>query len=851
MTIAPGRKLGPYEVLSPLGAGGMGEVYKAKDTRLDRSVALKVLPGELSRDPSRRARFEREAKAISQLDHQHICALYDIGAHDGVDFLVMQYLEGETLADRLMRGAFPLEQALELARQMTSALAAAHGHGIVHRDLKPSNVMLTKSGVKLLDFGLAKCEEKAGSVAPTEAKALTQEGALLGTIPYMAPEQLEGKEADARTDIYAFGAVLYEMVTGRRVYDEEQRSALSPKLLQMVVSRALSKAPDDRWQSVRDVGLILENVEGTEATRPAGKTSRVGERVLWASLIALTAVVSWWARPATRGEVVRVTVTLPVGEYLYEDASPPFAVSSDGRRIAYSSRLAQESSPDLFVRDLHSFETRFVSATVPSPVQLAFSPDGEHVAFFSKGYNALYRVPSEGGNAQRICETSSSPQGVAWTKGGEILFGSVVTGKGIYRVDAMGGTPEPMTTLAAGETAHHEPSVLPDGRGILFTADRGGDTDIAVLPVDAKEHRILFAGRNAAYVSSGHLVFARAGSARLFAVPFDVGSLEVRGDPIQLGDVFALPRGWFPQFRIGADGTLVYAPGIDSGSEVVWVDRKGSAETVATSDRRYHTLNLSTDGKRFAADEGGGGANHIWVHDLERGTRTLAVTGDNLQNPRFRPDGTRIAYVTALSDIFLKPADGTGEAEALIDKDRQLTEPAWSPDGSILAFTEVHPDTLRDIWVRLHDGSLQPFLVTPAVETAPAFSPNGKWIAYQSDASGREEIYVQPSPGPGARHLISTNGGKEPVWSRDGRELFYRENTKLISVSVETGDSFRAGVPELLFDGPYQIDTTGHASYDVSADGEKFLMIRNPEGGITELRVVLNFAEELKALVPQ
>jgi len=337
MSIEPGLKIGPYEVLSPLGAGGMGEVYKAKDTRLDRSVAIKVLPSELARDPSRKARLEREAKAISQLNHAHICTLHDIGAYDGIDYLVMEYIEGETLADRLKRGALPLERALELARQMASALAAAHEHGIVHRDLKPSNVMLTKSGVKLLDFGLAKWEERAGSVAPTEARPLTQQGALLGTIPYMAPEQLEGKEADARSDIYAFGAVLYEMVTGRRAYDEERRSTLSPQLLQTVVSKALAKSPEDRWQSVRDIEHLLESVEEPEATRPTRKTSRLGERLVWASLIALTAAGAWWARPVSRGEVTRLTVTLPEGESLHESASPPFAISPDGRRVGYGS----------------------------------------------------------------------------------------------------------------------------------------------------------------------------------------------------------------------------------------------------------------------------------------------------------------------------------------------------------------------------------------------------------------------------------------------------------------------------------------------------------------------------------
>jgi serine/threonine protein kinase len=586
MSIEPGLKIGPYEVLSPLGAGGMGEVYKAKDTRLDRCVAIKVLPSELARDPSRKARLEREAKAISQLNHAHICTLHDIGAHEGIDYLVMEYIEGETLADRLKRGALPLEKVLELARQMASALAAAHERGIVHRDLKPSNVMLTKSGVKLLDFGLAKWEEKAGSVAPTAARPLTQQGALLGTIPYMAPEQLEGKEADARSDIYAFGAVLYEMVTGRRTYDEERKSPLSPQLLQTVVSKALGKSPDDRWQSVRDIELLLESVEEPEAIQPTPKTSRVGERLIWACLIALTAAGAWWARPVSRGEVNRLTVTLPEGESLHESASPPFAISPDGRRVVYASRRANETSPKLYLRDLDSFETRLIPGTADSQ-QPVFSPDGEFVAFLNWSSRFLHKVPIQGGAVVRLCEMRTTPRGLAWTERGDILFGSTETALG--RVPATGGTPESVTTLGANETGHFNPNVLPDERGILFTVGRNNDRQVALLAADAKEHQILFEGLGASYVSSGHIVFARSASGMLFAVPFDIDSLEVRGPPFQLEDTAALNANLHPQFRVGRDGTLLYPPGVVSGSEVVWVGRGGGIEVVGASEHRYHT----------------------------------------------------------------------------------------------------------------------------------------------------------------------------------------------------------------------------------------------------------------------
>ena len=848
MSIEPGLRLGPYEVLSPLGAGGMGEVYKAKDTRLDRSVALKVLPSELARDPSRRARLEREAKAISQLDHPHICALYDIGAHDGVDFLVMQYLEGETLADRLKRGALPLEQALELVKQMASALAAAHEHGIVHRDLKPSNVMLTKSGVKLLDFGLAKWEEKAGSVAPTEAKPLTQEGALLGTIPYMAPEQLEGKEADARSDIYAFGAVLYEMVTGRRAYDEEHRRELSPPLLESVVSRALAKAPAERWRSVGDIEILLGLLRVPEASVPKVEPRSRVAHFVWAGLVVLAGLTAWWIRPVPRGKVTRVSVTLPEGERLLEGASPSFAISADGRRLAFVGRASSGTTTKLYVRDLTSFDTRVV-AGADGAQQPVFSPDGESVAYLVPPF--IQRISWNGGAASRLCETAANVSGLTWTDRGEILFGTFVGGirnagggAGIWRVSENGGTPEPLTRLAPGEAAHTDPNPVAGNRGLLFTiVPSGGVSEIAYLPPDATEHRVLFEGSAAAYVPGGHLVFGRGSSTGLFAVAFDVDSGEVRGPPIPIDDVVLET-----QYRVGSEGTLVYVPGESvPGSDVVWVDRGGKVEIVARSDHRYHTVDLSPDGKSFAADESEGGYNHIWVHDIERGTKVLAVDGVNLLTPRFGPDGRSIAY-SIKDNIFVSSADGTGAALPVVNQQGSQGEPSWSSDGSLLVYTGNNADTADDIWILPLGGSPRPFVVTSAIERAPAFSPNGKWIAYQSDASGRQEIYVQPFPGPGVRGLISTNGGKEPVWSRDGRELFYRENTALMAVSVEVGDSFRAGVPKLLFDGPYVADGTGHASYDVSPDGQRFLMIHNPEGRLTELRVVLNFPEELKAL---
>jgi Tol biopolymer transport system component len=733
----------------------------------------------------------------------------------------MQYLEGETLAERLKRGPLPFEQALDLARQIASALAAAHERGIVHRDLKPSNIILTKSGVKLLDFGLAKWEERTSSLAPTEERPLTREGQLLGTIAYMAPEQLEGKEADARADIYAFGAVLYEMVTGRRVYDEERRRELSPPLLDSVVARALGKAPAERWQSARDIEILLNLPQSPVAALPP-RRQRAHAHLAWASLVVLAALLAWWVRPTPQAELIRLSVTLPQGHSLYSDASPSFAISPDERDLVFASRHSTQSNTELYLRNLDSFEVQQIPGTTDAR-QPVFSPDGQSVAFLIAQKLAIYRISRNGGAVTRLCDTPAQPRGLAWTSEGEVLFGT--EGAGIWSVPENGGTPEPVTTLASGESGHENPRPLPQNRGLLFVAVAiGGNSQVALLPPTAKEHQVLFPGASAAYLSSGHLVFGRSGSAGLFAVPFDLATSKVQGPPIQIDGTVALNANWNPQLRIG-ESTLIYAPGDDSRSTVVWVDREGNTELAATSDRRYHTVHLSPDGRSFAADEAGGGMNRIWVHDLARGTRGLVADGTSLQTPRFGPEEGVLSY-SDFEDILLKAIDGTGDARRAVEQEHVQSEPSWSRDGSLLAFTNSHPETGEDLWFLPRGETPRPFLVTPARENAPAFSPDGRWIAYQSDVSGRPEIYAQPFPGPGARQLVSTKGGKEPVWSYDGRELFYREGTALMAVPVETAGAFRAGLAKRLFDGPYVADNTGHASYDVSPQGDKFLMIR-------------------------
>ena len=867
MAIETGDKLGPYEILALLGSGGMGEVYKARDARLERTVAIKVLPEHLADDPERRARLEREAKAVSQLNHVHICTLHDIGNQNGIVFLVMEYLEGETLADRLTRGALSLEEALRYAGQIADALDVAHRHGVVHRDLKPANIMITKAGIKLMDFGLAKVESapvEAGSAVPTAEKPLTREGAVMGTVPYMAPEQLEGKTVDARTDIFAYGALVYEMVTGRRAFEGESQASLiaaimgtdpttfkeslplTPPMLGAVVSKALAKSPDERWQSMRDVRIVLDlDAQPGAATTPVPRRRSYGW-LAWTGALVLAIATTWFVRRPPSPEVVRLGVSLPEGEDLRYDGIPAFDISADGRRLAFATVPSTGTFAALYVRDTGRFEPRIVLG-IDNATQPAFSPDGRSIAIAVPSPTVIQKISLDEGIVTTLCEAPSNVRGLAWSESGEIFFGTDASG--VWRVSADGGVPERVTSHGAGDTMHSLPDPLPGGKGLLFTSTRSNTSRVALVTPGMQEYRVLFEGYGATYVSSGHIVYGQTDSLEIFAVPFDLDALEVPGPAVRIEDGVALFVGE-PMFRV-SDAGIVYSSGSRPVSSVVWVDREGHFETIQTVDSRYHTLDLSADATSCVVDEAASAARSVWVYDLDRGTRVLASTGSGLHLPRFTPDGGSITYNAHDGNVYLKSSDGTGDARTLVAKEHATWAVSWSPDGTLLALTESHPETGRDIWILPPEGDPYPFVVTPANENAATFSPDGAWIAYQSDESGRAEIYVQPFPGPGTRILISTNGGKEPLWAPSGRELFYRQGTALMAVPVGIGSSFQAGVPALLFDGPFQADAAGHTSYDVSPDGQKFLMIRNESTGRVELRVVLNLAKELAARVPR
>jgi Tol biopolymer transport system component len=903
MAILPGRRLGPYEILSSVGAGGMGEVYRARDTRLDRIVAIKVLPTHLADRSELRERFEREARTIASLNHPHICTLFDIGQQDGIDYLVMEFLEGETLAQRLQKGALPLEQVLQYAIEISDALDKAHRKGVTHRDLKPGNIMLTKSGTKLLDFGLAKLKQEAvpanvsPSELPTAIDPLTAEGIIVGTMQYMAPEQLEGKEVDARTDIFAFGAVVYEMATGKRAFEGKTQASLIAKILETdpppisslqpmtppaldrVVKKCLAKEPEKRWQAASDVCDELKWIaEGGSqiglAPTAAVKGFRALSRralILSGGTLLLVAVIAslatWKLKPApepTPRPVTRTVITLPPGQQLAGmENGPAFALSSDGTQLAYVAR--QGGNQQLYVRAMDSLEARPVPGT-EGAVNPFFSPDGQWVGFLAAG--KLKKISVNGGAALTLSD-AAYPGGASWGSQGIIAF-TPQNVSALQQVPDAGGTPQSLTRLGRGENTLRWPEFLPGGKAVLFAASAStsswNNAKVDIQPVGTAERRNLIqGGTNPRYAPSGNLVYAQGGS--LMAVPFDPQRLEVTGSAVPVVEgVLQSPINGAAQYSLSATGSLVYVPGgIQSAqSRLVWVSRNGAEQPLAAPAHAYLDPRLSPDGRRVAVGITES-ESQIWLYDLSRETLTrLTFEGSSNTAPAWTPDGKRIAFASnkeGSPNLFWQLADGSGGLERLTTSEYTQAPNSWSPDGQLLAFQEVNPTTQRDIWVlRMGDPSpgsgqvrkAQPFLRTPFNESASRFSPDGRWLAYISNESGRYEIYVQPYPGPGGKWQISTEGGTEPIWNPNGRELFYRSGDKMMAVEIATQSGFAAGKPRMLFEGPYLPTPGTIPNYDVTPDGQRFLMLKPIEqaAGPTQINVVLNWFEELKRRVP-
>jgi len=871
--IEPGRKLGPYEIVAPLAAGGMGKLFKARDTRLDRTVAVKVLPEALVENPDVRERFQREARAISKVSHPRICALYDVGVEDGIDYLILEYIEGETLEQRLSRGPLPRELALEYGAQMAEGLDAAHRAGIAHRDLKPSNVMLTKAGVKVLDFGLAKRIDGAlgseSADAPTEARDLTREHAIVGTLQYMAPEQLERKPVDARADLFALGAILCEMLTAEKAFRGESGASLIASILQSpppalpdqpaalvrTIERCLAKDPGDRWQTAKDLGEELRWIAAVqEKSKPP--TTR---RPLWiagalAGALAAGALVgmTWRREMQPAGLAARLSVTLPTGT-VTPAGGVPFAISPDGRRLVFATAFGDR----LQVRDIDNFQVRPLMGTElgRSPF---FSPDGEWVAFLLIRGQMLKKVSLAGGVPQTICRVEGEPSG-AWGPDGTIVFDS--SSSGLFRVSSDGGEPEPLTTpdRARGEVSHRWPQFLPDGR-VLFTAIAGEERHTAVVSLRTKETTILLEGVGGArYVPTGHLVYAQSGE--IFALPFDLDEGADPGSPVRLESGISTSEVRGPLFAVSEAGFLAYVPGgADLGiNEMVWVDRSGRATPLSEDEARYEYPQISPDGKRIAVALHSEAGNHdVWIFDVERRTRTrLTFEGDN-SIPFWTADGTAVTFESSRADllprrILRQLVDGSGAPEALAFVLPGMNLGVWSPDGESFAFHSTGTGTGDDIWLARGEDEPRPVLHSSFNEMSPRFSPDGRFLAYVSDESGRNEIYVRPFPALDAKHLVSNGGGIGPVWSRDGREIFYRneDGNRMMAASVETEGGFHPGTPQLLFEGSYERRYPGHPGFDVTADG-RFVMVRSRRDTTepNEIRIVLDWFEELRRRAP-
>jgi serine/threonine protein kinase len=843
MSLGPGARLGPYEVIAALGAGGMGEVYRARDTRLGRDVAVKVLPSHVSTDAEWRDRFEREARTIAALNHPHICTLHDVGHQDGIDFLVMEFLDGDSLAQRLARGPLPLEQALAIAIAVTDALDKAHRAGIIHRDLKPGNIVLTKSGAKLLDFGLARVTPAAVaasglSMAPTGITPVTAQGAILGTLQYMAPEQLEGREADPRTDIFALGCVLYEMLTGKRAFDGKTQASLiaailerepaplitlqpsTPRALDRLVRKCLAKEPEKRWQTAGDVcdelkWIVEEGIDvAPKASTPLQPTKRrwmavAGGAVALAVVAAIATFV--YLRPApSLLTSVRFGIGPPESNALFQGVHS-LAVSPDGKKLVFVASVPP-NPPRLWIRALDSSTAQVLQGT-DNATQPFWSPDSRFIGFFTAA--GVKKIDASGGPSQTLTANPCSgcaPYGGTWNRNGGILFstaGATSAVSAIFRVSDAGGTATEVAKPDASkqEIAYAWPSFLPDGRHFLFLLARAGANTIIVGELDSSERKAVVPNTSsgAMFAAPGYLLFVRQGT--LMAQPFDPAGIEATGEAVPIAEnVQYSPNNPAAAFDASQSGVLAYRTGSTAAPlKLVWVDRRGVEQPLSAPPHEYYAPRIAPDGRRVALSLGVVPDTQIWLYDFARDTLTR-LTFDGAANigALWTPDGQRIAYKGTGNSLYWQPSDGSGTAELITTEklSRNNVPASWTPDGRTLLFT--YDTTTRNIWtLPLTDRKPHVLVPTSAYETAPRISPDGHWVAYDSRESGRDEIYVRPFPGPGGKWQISTDGGSEVVWSRNGHELFYRSGAKMMAVEISSASTFSPGKPVQLFEGSY------------------------------------------------
>ncbi|HUR36297.1 MAG TPA: protein kinase [Terriglobales bacterium] len=906
MSLSPGTKLGPYEIVSPIGAGGMGEVYKARDTRLDREVAIKVLPSHLSKNADLKQRFEREARAISSLNHPHICTLHDIGQEGEIEYLVLEYLEGETLSKRLEKGALPMPELLKTAIQIADGLDRAHRSGIVHRDLKPGNIVLTKGGAKLLDFGLAKPNHSvmgmsgaalsAAATMTSPASPITQEGMVVGTYQYMAPEQLEGKEADPRSDIFSFGSVLYEMATGKRAFDgkssisvmsailekePEPISAshpLAPAALDHIVQRALAKDPEERWQSAGDIKGELQWLSGQphSGAVPVLKGMPAASRMSGLRIAAIAAVgillafaAGWTMRPRTPQPTIRAVIIPPdrISLDVKGDYAGPAVISPDGQFVAFAGH-GDNSQKAIWVRPIASMAAQRLVGTEGCSFPF-WSPDSKWIGFFAE--NKLKKIAAGGGPALTLAD-AINPRGGTWSVDDVILYAPNFQG-GLFRISAKGGTPAEATKLARSQTTHRWPYFLPDGKGFLYLAvSHSGAADGALgiyfATLDGKTNKMVMPNDSGAQYANGH-IFYHVGTA-LMAQPFNDSKGELQGEAAAVVDRLQHDAGvWRTLFSVAQNGSLIYQAG-DSGSlgsELTWMDRTGKKLGKIGERELYIDPRLSPDGTTIAVTRGDP-VQDIWTIDLRRNVNTrLTFGGSTHLTPSWSPDGKYVAYSVGSQTkggncIRYRLANGGGDEIPI--GDTKLPEsmtvaggvvscasPQWTPDGRYMLFVRgTGPSDTAIYGVDMQSTDRKPFLaISPDNPSAAIIelriSPNGRWIAYTSNESGRLEVYLTRFNGPKGRWQVSTNAGSFPNWRKDGKEFFFMDPQGAIySVPIsETGETIHVGTPERLFQA--NVSAVG-VTFDITGDGKKFLVNISPEQEQTPLVLVTNWMAELK-----
>jgi eukaryotic-like serine/threonine-protein kinase len=882
MPLSSGEQLGHYKILSMIGKGGMGEVYLGTDTRLGRSVAIKVSSREFN------DRFEREARAISTLNHPNICTLHDVGPN----YLVMEHIEGETLSKIIGRGPLPLDKALSYAVQIVDALAAAHAKCVIHRDLKPSNIIITRNGVKVLDFGLAKLSaekisSESGADIPTMTEPITRTGAVLGTLYYMSPEQVEGKETDERSDIFSFGAVLYEMITGQRPFTGDtqaavlaallkdhappisQRQPATPRALERVVRKCLEKKPDDRWQSARDLKPTLELIDLDGAPPSSASTSvpipvqtPSQRKWLWPALAGALLVIlaagagMLWLKPSAPARATRFEVTLPEGVQFSQYVS----VSPDGHKLVFN---ATGEKAGLWIRDLDTLQWRQLPGTEGSSSPF-WSPDSRFLGF-SAG-TELKKIEVAGGPPQTLCTSPAAVGTGAWSKDNVIVFGGKPNGP-LRRVSSAGGIPTDVSVIDSkrGETYHLIPTFLPDGKHFVYTISGSPEVSgvyvgsLDLKPAEQSKERILTTTLGAPYVG-GNIFFLREGT--LMAQPFDAGELQLRGEPVPIAEHVGaeLSSGFF---AVSPTGVLAYRTGaaVTAGLQHAWFDRAGKATGTFGELNNDSGVRLSPDGTRAAErDAGQQTRGDIWLLDFARGVRTRLTFRQSLGSyPVWSPDGGRIAFSAGDSPdtIYEKSASGAGEEKELLKKPGEIMLPTnWSHDGRFLLYISVNvPRTGSDLWVLPLEGDRKPavLLRTEFNEVNGSFSPDGRWVAYSSNETGRNEVYVRPfvASGPAGPSLgegkwqVSKDGGTSPRWRADGKEIIFLFGPAMMSVDVNGGGAgFQMGTPEQLFRAPT------NNGWDVTGDGKRFITIVPPNQGIqtapTPITVVLNWQADLK-----